>query len=68
MEKIPAEERFSSQQLVSELRKRGLTASYFENTALLLKALVKEARSGDVILIMSNGSFDNLHQRLLESL
>ncbi len=68
MEKIPVEERFSSRQLVSDLSKRGLAASYFENTELLLKALVTEARSGDVILIMSNGGFDNLHQRLLEAL
>jgi len=30
--------------------------------------LVTEARSGDVILIMSNGGFDNLHQRLLKAL
>ena len=68
MEKIPVEERFSSQQLISDLSKRGLEASYFENTELLLKALVTEARPGDVILIMSNGGFDNLHQRLLEAL
>lgn len=68
MEKIPIEERFSSQQLVSDLIKRGLEASYFENTELLLEALVGEARSGDVILIMSNGGFDNLHQRLLKNL
>ncbi len=68
MEKIPVEERFSSRQLVSDLSKRGLAASYFENTELLLKALATEARSGDVILIMSNGGFDNLHQRLLEAL
>ncbi len=68
MENIPVEERFSSRQLVSDLSKRGLEASYFENTELLLKALVTEARSGDVILIMSNGGFDNLHQRLLEAL
>jgi len=68
MEKIPVEERFSSRQLVSDLSKRGLAASYFENTELLLNTLVTEARSGDVILIMSNGGFDNLHQRLLEML
>ena len=68
MENIPVDERFSSRQLVSDLSKRGLGASYFENTELLLEALVREARPGDVILIMSNGGFDNLHQRLLENI
>jgi len=68
MDKIPVEERFSSPQLVSDLRKRGLEARFFENTDLLLEALIKEARQGDVILIMSNGGFDNLHKRLLEAL
>ena len=68
MEKIPLEQRFSSRQLVSDLGKRGLAALYFENTDRLLEALLTEARPGDVILIMSNGGFDNLHQRLLERL
>ncbi len=68
MERIPVEERFSSRQLVSDLSNRGLAASYFENTELLLKGLVTEARPGDVILIMSNGGFDNIHERLLKLL
>jgi UDP-N-acetylmuramate: L-alanyl-gamma-D-glutamyl-meso-diaminopimelate ligase len=68
LEKIPPPERFSSRRLVEDLKKRRLDARYFETTGTLLKALLKEARSGDIILIMSNGAFDNLHQRLLEKL
>ena len=68
MEKIPPEERFSSQRLVEDLKKKGLNASYFPNTDLLLEALVDKVQSGDVILFMSNGGFDNIHQRLLERL
>lgn len=68
MEKIPSEERFSSQRLVKDLEKRGRRALYFQNTDQLLEALVKWARAGDVILIMSNGGFDNLNQRVLEGL
>ena len=66
--KIPPEERFSSQQLVDDLNKRGLEAAYFENTEGIIDFLVKESRPGDVILVMSNGGFDNIHERLLESL
>jgi UDP-N-acetylmuramate: L-alanyl-gamma-D-glutamyl-meso-diaminopimelate ligase len=39
-----------------------------DSTAALLEALVAELRPGDHVLIMSNGSFDRLHARLLERL
>ncbi|MBW1803513.1 MAG: UDP-N-acetylmuramate:L-alanyl-gamma-D-glutamyl-meso-diaminopimelate ligase [Deltaproteobacteria bacterium] len=68
MDGIPVQERFSSQQLVSDLNQRGLVASYCEGTDQLLEALVRDARSGDVVLIMSNGGFDHLHRRLLKAL
>lgn len=68
MEGIPVDERFSSRQLVMDLNRRGLEASYHETTDLLLESLVQETCPGDVVLIMSNGGFDRLHQRLLEAL
>jgi len=68
LEGIPVEERFSSQQLVFDLNQRGVAASFYETTDHLFHALVHETRPGDVVLIMSNGGFDNLHQRLLASL
>ncbi len=68
LEKIPSHERFSSERLVADLNKRGLNAVYFENTQGIVDFLVEEARSGDVILVMSNGGFDNIHERLLEEL
>jgi len=68
MDGIPAHERFSSRQLVSDLKRQGHEASYHETTDHLLEDLVREARSGDVVLIMSNGGFDHLHQRLLTAL
>jgi UDP-N-acetylmuramate: L-alanyl-gamma-D-glutamyl-meso-diaminopimelate ligase len=67
-EKIPPKERFSSEQLAADLEKRRLTAFSFPNADTLLKALVNETRSGDVVLIMSNGGFDDIHNRLLESI
>ena len=67
-EKIPPKERFSSKRLAKDLEKRDLTAFSFPNADTLLQALVKETRSGDVVLIMSNGGFDDIHNRLLESI
>ncbi len=68
MQNIPPSERFSSQRLVKDLKEKGLEAFYFPGTDQLIKALMDKSRAGDVILIMSNGAFDNLQHRLLELL
>jgi UDP-N-acetylmuramate: L-alanyl-gamma-D-glutamyl-meso-diaminopimelate ligase len=68
LKKIPDGERFSSRQLVADLQGRGRAAHYFPDTDTIIDFLVKGAREGDVILIMSNGGFDNIHARLLEAL
>lgn len=68
MEKIPPEERFSSKELVEELKERGSRAFYAPSTDHLLDEIIRQSRDRDVILIMSNGPFDNLPQRLLDRL
>jgi UDP-N-acetylmuramate: L-alanyl-gamma-D-glutamyl-meso-diaminopimelate ligase len=68
MDKIPPEERFSSEKLVKDLEKKGKKAFYFPDTDRLLNAMLDKARFGDVFLIMSNGGFDNIHRRMLDSL
>ncbi|HYQ59980.1 MAG TPA: hypothetical protein VEP29_02950, partial [Desulfatiglandales bacterium] len=62
------EKRFSSAGLVEDLNRKGLSAFYFPDTALLLEDLLQQGRAGDVVLFMSNGSFDNLPERLLKKL
>jgi UDP-N-acetylmuramate: L-alanyl-gamma-D-glutamyl-meso-diaminopimelate ligase len=68
LDKIPLKERFSSQQLVNDLNRQGKDAHFFPNTDKIIDFLVKEARSGDLVLVMSNGGFDNIHERLLFAL
>jgi len=68
MEKIPPRERFSSPELVDSLKKRGLKAFYSPDSDNLLNQLIGQILKDDVVLIMSNGSFDNIHDRLLERL
>jgi len=68
LDKIPLNERFSSQQLVNDLMKLGKDAHFFPDTDKIIDFLIKEAKSGDLILVMSNGGFDNIHERLLKSL
>ncbi len=68
LEKIPVEERFSSRQLARDLAARGKEAYYFADTDAIIDHLAAIARADDVVLIMSNGGFDNIHARLLERL
>ena len=68
LEKIPSDERFSSEKLVEDLIKRGKDARFFSDTQSIIDFLVKESRSGDLLLIMSNGGFENIHERLLKAL
>jgi len=68
LDKIPPGERFSSKLLVEDLKSRGKDAHYFDDTQSIIDFLVKESRSGDLLLIMSNGGFENIHERLLNSL
>jgi UDP-N-acetylmuramate: L-alanyl-gamma-D-glutamyl-meso-diaminopimelate ligase len=37
-------------------------------TGEIVATIAGEAKDGDVVVIMSNGAFDNIHQRLLEAL
>ncbi|MBW2601530.1 MAG: UDP-N-acetylmuramate:L-alanyl-gamma-D-glutamyl-meso-diaminopimelate ligase [Deltaproteobacteria bacterium] len=68
LEKIPVDERFSSEKLVEALKKRGKKAYYFDDTEAIIDYLISNVRPGDVLLVMSNGGFDNIHERLLEGL
>ena len=68
LEKIPPLDRFSSEKLVDDLNNRRKNAHYFSDTEAIIDFLIKETRPGDVILIMSNGGFDNIHEKLLDKL
>jgi UDP-N-acetylmuramate: L-alanyl-gamma-D-glutamyl-meso-diaminopimelate ligase len=67
-EKIPPSERFSSAQLAHDLNDRGIEARHFQSNDDLLDGIVALAKEGDVILIMSNGGFDNIQERLIAAL
>jgi UDP-N-acetylmuramate: L-alanyl-gamma-D-glutamyl-meso-diaminopimelate ligase len=68
LEKVPEGERFSSETLAADLARRGKTSYFFPDTNGIIDFILADGRPGDVVLIMSNGGFDNIHERLLESL
>jgi UDP-N-acetylmuramate: L-alanyl-gamma-D-glutamyl-meso-diaminopimelate ligase len=68
IDKVPAVERFSSTRLVADIAARGREAHYFETTEAIIDFLVAGCRQDDLVLVMSNGGFDDIHQRLLDAL
>ncbi len=54
--------------VVQMITDRGVPAQAFDDVDAMLPALVDALRPGDVALLMSNGSFDGLHERLLTAL
>ena len=67
-EKAPPGERLDVGRLVEELRARGLRARHLAGSEAIAATAAREARSGDVLLVMSNGTFEGVHQKLLEAL
>jgi UDP-N-acetylmuramate: L-alanyl-gamma-D-glutamyl-meso-diaminopimelate ligase len=46
----------------------GAIASAFDDLDVMVKAIVAAARPGDHVIVMSNGGFGGVHQKLLEAL
>ena len=65
---LPAAERLSEQQLVDDLRARGVAARHLPTVDAIVAAVAQEARAGDVIVVMSNGGFGGIHGKLLGAL
>ena len=65
---IPDQERLSIRKLIIDIEKKGVRAFYFEDTDRLLNFLVPTLKDKDLALIMSNGGFDNIHEKLLEKI
>ncbi|OFZ15996.1 MAG: UDP-N-acetylmuramate:L-alanyl-gamma-D-glutamyl-meso-diaminopimelate ligase [Bdellovibrionales bacterium RBG_16_40_8] len=62
--KIAEGDRFSTHDLVSDLKVAGKDAQEFLNADAIVDYLHGKLHKGDVVLIMSNGSFDNIYQKL----
>jgi UDP-N-acetylmuramate: L-alanyl-gamma-D-glutamyl-meso-diaminopimelate ligase len=63
---IPENERLSREKLVSDISRLGVEARHFTEVQDVLAFLVPRLVPEDLVLIMSNGGFDNIHARLLE--
>lgn len=66
--KIPPSERFDPERLALDLHRAGTKASYTPDVENIVKQLAVSAAPGDVVCVLSSGSFDNLHDRLLDEI
>jgi len=63
---IPEKERFSPERLTEDICKRGRAAHHFRDPGQVIDFLALELKPEDIVLVMSNGGFGNIHQRILE--
>jgi UDP-N-acetylmuramate: L-alanyl-gamma-D-glutamyl-meso-diaminopimelate ligase len=66
--KVPESERIDAKRMAEDIGRAGTRARWMESPDAIVAALAKEARSGDVVLAMSNGAFGGLHDKLLKAL
>jgi UDP-N-acetylmuramate: L-alanyl-gamma-D-glutamyl-meso-diaminopimelate ligase len=65
---LPDEERLSIADLVHDLERAGHRARSIPRVDDIVATIVREARDGDRVVIMSNGGFDAIHDKLLQAL
>ncbi len=65
---VPDDQRLSVEDLVRDICEAGRRARHVGSTDHIIDTIVAERRPGDVVVIMSNGGFDDIHRRLLARL
>ena len=68
LEQLPEKDRLQPEKVVADLRKAGKAAFYEPEVPAIVERVAGSAKSGDVVVVFSNGGFDNIHAKLLERL
>jgi UDP-N-acetylmuramate: L-alanyl-gamma-D-glutamyl-meso-diaminopimelate ligase len=67
-ERYTAETAISPAQMVESLRRRGREADYIPSATEIVAHLAPRLKENDVVVVMSNGSFGGIHDKLLKAL
>jgi UDP-N-acetylmuramate: L-alanyl-gamma-D-glutamyl-meso-diaminopimelate ligase len=67
-ERYDARTGMNPDELTASLRADGVQADYIPEVDRIVQTIAPEARDGDVLLVMSNGGFGGIHQKLLDTL
>ena len=65
---VPVTVKDSHGQLVDDLTRQGRSAREGRSIDEIIATIVREHRSGDLVVVMSNGGFGGIHQKLLKAL
>jgi UDP-N-acetylmuramate: L-alanyl-gamma-D-glutamyl-meso-diaminopimelate ligase len=65
---LPATERLSEAKLVEDLSRQNVHARHLPTIDAIVEAVAAEARDGDLVVVMSNGGFGGIHQKLVAAL
>jgi UDP-N-acetylmuramate: L-alanyl-gamma-D-glutamyl-meso-diaminopimelate ligase len=65
---LPEDQQLSIGCLIAELKSTGKDARDLPGVNEIVEVVAREARPGDLVLVMSNGGFDGIHQKLLDAL
>src|SRR6266545_1936699 len=68
LEQIPEAERLKPERVVAAIAKAGRPAFYEHNADTIVDRIVPMLRPKDVVVVFSNGGFDNIHEKLLARL
>ena len=68
LDQIPEGERLNPEAVVKSISKNGRPAFYEQNAASIVDRIVPMLKKEDVVVVFSNGGFDNIHEKLLGKL
>jgi UDP-N-acetylmuramate: L-alanyl-gamma-D-glutamyl-meso-diaminopimelate ligase len=68
LEQIPEKERLNPELVVEAIAKSGRPAFYEANADAIIDRIAPMLKSRDVVIVFSNGGFDNIHEKLLARL
>jgi UDP-N-acetylmuramate: L-alanyl-gamma-D-glutamyl-meso-diaminopimelate ligase len=67
-EKLDASVRLDVEQIVNDLKRQGVSASWWDSADAIVANVASLLEQGDKVVIMSNGGFDGIHRKMLEAL
>ncbi len=65
LEQIPEAERLHPEEVVKEISEDGRPAFYEKNANAIVDRIVPLLKEKDIVVVFSNGGFDNIHEKLL---
>jgi UDP-N-acetylmuramate: L-alanyl-gamma-D-glutamyl-meso-diaminopimelate ligase len=68
LEQIPEAERLNPERVVAAIGKAGRLAFYERNADAIVNRIIPILQPKDVVVVFSNGGFDNIHEKLLTRL